>query len=81
MLPGLDAVSGVGVKVAVRVSPEPEMAPKMPPTSTMSPVVPSQANVLPGSSENVKVMVAVWPVFSTLRSEVMLRLGGVVSTL
>ena len=49
----------VGVKVAVRVSPEPEIAPSVPPVTTTSPVVPFQEKVLPGSSEKEKVMVAV----------------------
>ena len=81
MLPALDAVSGVGVKVAVRVSPEPEMAPKVPPASTMSPVVPFHAKVVPGSSENVKVTVAVSPLSKVLLLDVINKVGAVVSTL
>ncbi|MNV65187.1 hypothetical protein D3C71_1578700 [compost metagenome] len=57
-------LAGVGVKVAVRVKPDPDMAPSVPPVTTTSPVVPSQAKVVPGSSLKVKVMLAVSPDFS-----------------
>ena len=52
-----------GVKVAVRVRPEPVMAERVPPVTATSPVVPSQVKELLGSSEKVKVMVAVSPLF------------------
>ena len=52
-------VLAVGVNVAVRVNPLPLMLDSVPPLTTTSPLVPSHANVLPGSSEKVKVMVAV----------------------
>ena len=48
------------VNVAVRVKPLLSFkAPNVPPATTTSPVVPSQAKVAPGSSLNVKVMVVV----------------------
>ena len=54
----------VGVKVAVRVSPVPLMALKLPLLTTTSPVLPFQTKVLPGSSLKVKVMLAVSPTFT-----------------
>jgi len=48
-----------GVKMALRVRPKPVMAERVPPVTERSPVVPSQEKELPGSSEKVKVMVAV----------------------
>ena len=53
-----------GVKVAVRVRPEPVMAERVPPVTATSPVVPSQVKDLLGSSEKVKVMEAVSPLFN-----------------
>ena len=70
----------VGVKVAKRVSPEPLMAPRLPPVITTSPDVPSHAKLAPGSSENVKVMVAVSPAFSEAALDVTVTVGAVVST-
>ncbi len=69
-----------GVNIAVRVRPVPLMAPKLPPAMTRSPVVPSQAKLVPGSSENVKVMVAVSLEVKLDLSDAMTTLGAVVST-
>ena len=69
-----------GVNTAVRVRAVPLMAPKLPPTSTTSPEVPFHAKLVPGSSENVKVMAAVSVEFKVDLSEVMATLGAVVST-
>ena len=69
----------VGVKVAVRVSPVPLMAPKVPPEIVKSPTVPFQAKLVPGSSEKVKVMVAVSPTFSVATFEVIVTVGARVS--
>ena len=52
-----------GVKMALRVRPEPVMAERVPPVTERSPVVPSQEKELSGSSEKVKVMEAVSPLF------------------
>ena len=70
---------GVGVKVAVRVRPEPVMAERVPPVTERSPVVPSQEKELSGSSEKVKVMVAVSPLFKVEALLVMARVGAWVS--
>jgi hypothetical protein len=70
---------GVGVKIAVRVSPEPEIAERVPPETTTSPVLPSHEKEEPGSSEKVKVMVAVWPSIKAAELLVMVRVGGRVS--
>ena len=70
----------VGVNVAERVRPEPLIAPRLPPVITTSPDVPSQAKLVPGSSENVKVMVAVSPAFKEDKLEVTATVGAVVST-
>ena len=59
----------VGVKVAVRVRPLPEMAERVPPETLTSPLLPSQTKLLPGSREKEKVMVALSP---TLRLAVLL---------
>lgn len=71
----------VGVKTAVRVRPVPLMAPSVPPVTVMSPVEPFQAKLLPGSSENVKVILAVSPALSAVTLLVMLTLGAKVSTM
>ena len=68
-----------GVKTAVRVSPVPLMVPKVPPETVRSPVVPFQAKLVPGSSENVKVIFAVWPTFSAVTFEVIVTVGASVS--
>ena len=70
----------VGVKTAVRERPAPKTALSVPPEICTSPAAPSQVKLLPGSSENVKVMLAVTPAFKTLTSEVMTTVGALVST-
>ena len=69
-----------GVNMAVRVRPVPLIAPRLPPTITKSPVVPSQAKLVLGSSEKVKVMVVVSLKVKLDLSDVMATLGAVVST-
>ena len=69
----------VGVKVAVRVRPEPESAEREPPETAISPEDPFQEKVLPGSSEKEKVMVAVCPAISAAVLLVMARVGARVS--
>ena len=69
----------VGVKSAVRVSPVPLIAPRVPPEMVRSPVVPFQAKLVPGSSEKVKVMFAVSPTFSAATFEVIATVGASVS--
>jgi hypothetical protein len=69
----------VGVKTAVRVRPVPLIAPKVPPEIVRSPTVPFQAKLVPGSSEKVKVMVAVSPTFSVAKLDVIATVGASVS--
>ena len=71
----------VGVNTAVRVSPEPLMALSVPPVTVMSPTDPFQAKVLPGSSENVNVMLAVSPALSVDTLLATLTAGAKVSML
>ena len=80
MLPVPMAKLGVGVKSAVRVSPVPLMALKVPPLIDKSPALPSHAKLARGASENVKRMLAVSPALSVATSDVMITLGAVVST-
>ena len=61
--------------MAVRVMPVPEMVERVPPETQMS----WSVNVLPGSSEKVKVIVADSPAFKVLTSLVMETVGGRVS--
>ena len=70
---------GVGVNTAVRVVPVPLMAPKVPPVITRSPELPSQAKLDPGSSENVKLILAVSPALSVATLLAMLTVGAKVS--
>ena len=70
-----ELVFGLGVKMAVRVSPVPEMVESVPPVMEMS----WSLNVLPGSSEKAKVMMADSPAFKVLTSLVMETAGGRVS--
>ena len=79
MLAVPEARLAVGVKVALRVRPLPLMAPKVPPLTTTSPLLPSQVKVVPGSSLKVKVMVAVWPAKSCDLSLLMVSVGATVS--
>ena len=69
----------VGVKVAVRVRPVPLIALKVPPEIVRSPAVPFQVKLVPGSSENVNVIVAVWPTFSAATFDVIETVGASVS--
>ena len=69
----------VGVKTAVRVSPVPLIALKVPPEIVRSPVVPFQAKLVPGSSEKVNEMVAVSPTFNVDTLEVIAMVGASVS--
>ena len=69
----------VGVKVALRVRPVPLMAPSVPPVTTTSPAVPSQAKLAPGSSLNVKVMAALCPALTAATSLVIASVGASVS--
>jgi hypothetical protein len=69
----------VGVNVPVLVSPVPLIALKVPPEIVRSPVVPFQAKLVPGSSENVKVIAALSPTFSAARFDVIATVGASVS--
>ena len=69
----------VGIKTAVRVRPVPLIAPKAPPEIFKSPAVPFQVKLVPGSSENVNVIVAVSPPFSAATFEVIATVGASVS--
>ena len=69
----------VGVNVPVRVRPVPLIALKVPPEIVRSPAVPSQAKLVPGSSEKVNVMVAVSPIFSADTLDAMVTVGASVS--
>ncbi len=71
----------VGVKTAVRVKPVPLMAPRVPPVTAMSPTEPFHAKLLPGSSVNVKVMLAVSPALSDDTLLATLTVGETVSKL
>ena len=69
----------VGVKVAVRDNPVPLIALKVPPDTVKSPADPFQAKLVPGSSENVKVIAAVSPTFSAATLDVIATVGARVS--
>ena len=69
----------VGVKTAVRVKPVPLMAPRLPPVTVMSPIEPFHAKLMPGSSVNVKMILAVSPDFRVLTLEVIAKVGVSVS--
>jgi hypothetical protein len=71
------ASPAVGVKVAVRVSPEPVRVPSVPPVTVRSPA----SKLAPGSSLKVKVMVAVWPAFTAPTLLLMASVGASVSML
>ena len=70
-----------GVKTAVRVRPVPLIALKVPPVTVMSPAKPFHVKLLPGSSENVKVMLAVSPAFNVVTLLAILTVGAKVSML
>ena len=65
------------MKVAVRTSPVPEIAPRVPPETVTSPAEPSQLKLAPGSSLKVKVMVAVPPARRVLTLLVIASVGAV----
>ena len=67
------------MKTAFRDSPVPLIAPRVPPEIVRSPAVPSHAKLAPGSSEKVKIMVAVSPTFRAAISEVIVTVGASVS--
>ena len=69
----------VGLKIADLVIPMPLIAPRVPPLTTKSPMVPFQAKLVPGSSVKVNVMAAVSPDFKVETSEVIDTLGARVS--
>ena len=69
----------LGVNTAVHVSPVPLMTPKVPHVTTKSPVLPSHTKLLPGSLENVKVILAVSPALSADTLLAMLTVGAKVS--
>ena len=69
----------VGVNTPVRVVPVPLMALSVPPETSTSPALPSHAKLVPGSSENVKVKVAVSPALSVETFLAMLTVGANVS--
>ncbi len=71
----------VGVKTAVLVKPVPLMAPSVPPVTVMSPAEPFHSKLLDGSSENVKVILAVSPALSVVALLVILTVGAKVSML
>ena len=66
----------VGVKVLRRTVPSPVSALKVPPETVMS----ESVKLVPGSSENVKQIKVVSPLFKLATAEVMTTLGAVVST-
>ena len=72
-------LEALGVKVAVRVRPDPAMAEREPPETETSPVAPFHEKEVPGSSEKEKVMVAVCPAIKAAELLVIARVGGVVS--
>ena len=74
------ATCGVGVNTAVRVRPVPLMGPSDPPTTSTPPVMPSHTKLVPGSSENIKRMLAVSPIFKAEALVKMATVGPVVST-
>ena len=71
----------VGVNTAVRVRPVPLIALSVPPETTRSPAEPFHVKVLPGSSENMKVMLAVSPALSAVTLLTILTVGARVSML
>ena len=73
------SILAVGVNVPVRVRLVPPIALKVPFKIVRSPAVPFQAKLVPGSSEKVKVMVAVSPTFSAATLDVIATVGVSVS--
>jgi hypothetical protein len=64
-----------GVNTALRVRPVPLMALRVPLSKLISPRLPFQEKLLPGSSEKVNVISAVWPFRSAAVLDPMLTLG------
>src|SRR3982750_1056197 len=73
----LPLLFAVAVKVAVRVTPVPASAPRVPPLTAISPLV----KLAPGASLKVNVIVAVWPTVSVNALLVMASVGAMVSKL
>jgi hypothetical protein len=71
------ASPAVGVNVAVRVRPVPVRVPSVPPVTVRS----LASKLAPGSSLNVKVMVAASPIFTAPTLLVMASVGASVSML
>ena len=69
----------LGLKIAERLRPVPLIAVRVPPETTKSPAAPFQIKLAPGSSEKVKMMVAVSPDLSRDTSEVIATVGANVS--
>ena len=67
---------GVGVKVLRRTVPRPVSALKVPPVTVTS----DKVKLVSGSSENVKQIRLVSPLFKLATDELMTTLGAVVST-
>ncbi len=72
---------GVGVKIPALVRPVPLMALSIPPVTTKSPDSPFHEKLVPGFSENAKVIKAVSPDLSCNTSEVIVTVGADVSML
>ena len=75
MLPVVSVLT-VGVKVAVLKAPDVVSEDKLPPLTVTS----SEVNVVPGSSLNVKVMVADWPELRLEELLVIDKVGAIEST-
>src|SRR5438552_17000848 len=72
-------VPAAAVKPALRVNPVPVIAPRLPPLTATSPLDPSHANVVPGSSLNVKLIVALAPIFNCATLLVIASVGATLS--
>ena len=65
----------VGVNTALRTRPVPLMALREPLSKPISPTLPFQEKLIPGSSEKVNVISAVWPIRSDAVFDAMITLG------
>ena len=72
---------GDAVKIPALVKPVPLMALSVPPVTSKSPASPFHQKLVPGFSENAKVIKAVSPDLSCDRSEVIVTVGANVSML